>query len=351
MLGVPSILVAWKFFFSQLLNMVKQTMKKFLEFIFSVKNHDIYKIVTILGVKFRIKSKSKQLQQIQEKLDTLTEILRHSIDITKIPPAQDVTGDIQKASLIVLKKFDQICRKHNIKYWLEFGTLLGAVRHKGFIPWDDDLDVGMMIDDYKKFLAVVDEELKNSDVCFVNVPSEIGKLTHKEFTPHTDEEISKFIFWQLENKLAFALDVYPHYYAKSEISKEELNETLRNCYSNKDKIFHNFKDFDDFTKARFWVDECNKKLASDSPTNLVYLGVERIPPYPVTMDTNDIFPLKEMQFEGISCYVPNNSTNLLTDIYGDYISFPSKMQRHIRTETLDKRELKKLRKIISQPME
>lgn len=64
------------------------------------------------------------------------------------------------AELQMLEKFDEICQKHNLTYYAYYGTLLGAVRHQGFIPWDDDIDVIMFRDDYEKFQAIAPEEFR-----------------------------------------------------------------------------------------------------------------------------------------------------------------------------------------------
>lgn len=70
--------------------------------------------------------------------------------------------DLRKAQMLMLyimKKVHEICVKNNIKYWLDYGTLLGAVRHNGFIPWDDDLDICMLREDYEKWNKIAQNEL------------------------------------------------------------------------------------------------------------------------------------------------------------------------------------------------
>ncbi len=61
--------------------------------------------------------------------------------------------------LELLKELDRVCKKHEIKYQLFCGSALGAVRHKGFIPWDDDLDVAMLRSEYQRFLEIAPSEL------------------------------------------------------------------------------------------------------------------------------------------------------------------------------------------------
>ena len=69
------------------------------------------------------------------------------------------------AQLVVLSEIDKVCKKHGIKWFVDSGTLLGAVRHKGFIPWDDDVDIAMLRPDYNKFITVAAKDLPEGYMC------------------------------------------------------------------------------------------------------------------------------------------------------------------------------------------
>ena len=74
-------------------------------------------------------------------------------DLSYFNPEGSILRKHQMKMVDILCVIDKICKKHKINYWLSSGTLLGAVRHQGFIPWDDDLDIAMPIDDFEQLFS------------------------------------------------------------------------------------------------------------------------------------------------------------------------------------------------------
>ena len=115
---------------------------------------------------------------------------------------------VQLTELEILKTVDKICRENNIKYSLCGGTLLGAVRHKGFIPWDDDIDIAMRRDDYNRFLSLWEQSHPDGYL-----------LQNKSNTPNFSQTFSKIrkdktTFLQFKNEAGMYhtgifIDIFP----------------------------------------------------------------------------------------------------------------------------------------------
>ncbi len=120
----------------------------------------------------------------------------------------ETLNKLHETLIELLDEFVRICKKHNLKYTLVAGTVLGAVRHSGFIPWDDDIDVGMLRPDYEKFLEVAPKELKDKYIldCFEqNKDYHLSFAKIKKNGTIFDEEAAH----HMNNHKGIFLDVFP----------------------------------------------------------------------------------------------------------------------------------------------
>ncbi|MBX2950796.1 MAG: LicD family protein [Crocinitomicaceae bacterium] len=230
----------------------------------------------------------------------------------------------QMRMLDILIEFDTICRKHNISYWIDYGTLLGAVRHGGFIPWDDDLDVSIFREDYQKLYTILETELPTDFVC-QDWRNE-QKLTMKCLKIRDTKSYYAELNVQkgdLKHQGIF-MDVFPI----ERIPTVKIRRFISNIYG---KSFrHKRRLTNSNTKyvqaLMLWpfsvcLEQCSRFmtyiLKSKRVAN-IYGGLN----FQCTHSVNDLFPLKEISFEGKLFYAPANYDQYLRDIYKDYMQIP-----------------------------
>jgi len=233
-------------------------------------------------------------------------------------------SSLKKAQMImldILTEVDIICQKHNIKYWLDSGTLLGAVRHKGFIPWDDDLDISMLLEDYEKFCKIAPNELKDglflqtkkTDPSF---PYDIAKIRSDKgiiIEKHEANKKVKYnqgIFIDIIPVIKISNSILINFYYKIIFF---LIKILSYKYLNNEKIRERIITYID----RFNNSNGTKIIRSGKfPSSLLYV------------DINILFPLKKIEFCDKTFYAPNNVDLYLKCLYGnDYMQLPAKEQQ------------------------
>lgn len=243
----------------------------------------------------------------------------------------------QLRMLEILVYVSSICDKHAIAYWIDYGTLLGAVRHKGFIPWDDDLDISVLKKDYKKLSELLKNELPQHLV-FQDWKNE-KKLTVKaakirDSKSYYDDGLTKR--GEMKYQGIF-IDIFPVEYIASVKVKKFIDffygrafRRLRGLNSNKTEYFFAcliwpFALFMAFGFRLFNFVVKPKMLAN------IHGGLN----LPVYHNRTDIFPLKKISFEGREFYCPNHCAKFLRSIYGDYMQIPTKEKRQVHANSIE----------------
>lgn len=257
----------------------------------------------------------------------------------------DILKKLQSAELEILSVFIKICDEHNLDYFMFAGSGIGVVRHQGFIPWDDDIDVGMPRKDYDKFIEIANKDYKNEFEVLTPISDKkyACNVTHFQmngtsFVPYSSKK--------LKCQLGICIDLFPFdNIPYDEIKKQkQIRKTwilgrliyLRGCgtpiipFKGLKKVIaqiicysaHLFlKIFRVSPKWLFTKFEKESQKYNDTPSETLNTFVD--PFVSSTYITKDeLYPLCKMPFENITVKMPNNYHNQLSRIFGDYMIVP-----------------------------
>ena len=249
--------------------------------------------------------------------------------------------ELRQAQLIMLEmlvEFDAICQKHNLKYWLDSGTLLGAVRHQGFIPWDDDIDLSMPVEDYRKFIEVGASEL-SSNIFFQT--RETDPSFKFDYIKLRSNKASIVEFHEKDRDIEYHQGVFIDIFPMLTLPNSEFH---KNYYNDVFKLIRGTSSISLHTPDGTDSPQVRKKLVEslelqhqgwDNETNKVIYGGE-MPDLASWFDQEKIFPLKKMQFEGLEFPVPHDPEHYLGSIYSfNFMELPPEDKRTIHAHEIE----------------
>lgn len=256
---------------------------------------------------------------------------------------------LRETEVNTLKEFIRICDKYGLEYFVAFGTAIGAVRHQGFIPWDDDVDVIMLRADYQRFLEVA--------------PAEAGKR-YEFFCASVQKQVQGFFIqmspkgsifatkrntkWQLHPGIK--IDIFPYdAVPRDQVERKRIYRKLR--FWNQLYIIRNVKApifgegglKEALVKVACYIAYYVMKIFGPSIERIVdkydsisqsckedtgyYVLFDDMTPDHWYVTKEELYPIQEAMFEGLKVKIPFKNDEILTRQYGDYMTLPPEEQR------------------------
>lgn len=249
------------------------------------------------------------------------------------------------AEIEVLNEVDRICRQYDIQYFADWGTLLGTIRHKGFVPWDDDMDITMKREDYTRFCQIVQQEQGNLEIINFHTDPEwkdmLSRVINGRNVNYTQEHLKKYHGFPY----VAGLDIFPlDYVAPTEDEDkiqcsmisivEAFSANIRNNTATPEEIEQTMKDIEQMCGVKFnnleplatqllKLGERLSMMYTDEESQAVALMGDHAGPRPL-----DVYPKEYysesiyMPFEYTTIPVPVGYEKILIQKYGENYMIP-----------------------------
>lgn len=250
---------------------------------------------------------------------------------------------LQKVQTMMLKDFVKICEENDIMYFLIGGSLLGAVRHEGFIPWDDDIDVIMYRKDFEKLDKLIQSK-KNDKYGIFNV---LNEENYHHTWPQFILKGTAFIDWW-GDQVNYTPNIYIDIFIMDNIPKNKFKRFIHrwSSFTLNQLVIYSIIKFKNESKLKEIIQQIAYyilKIIPISPMTIkkrcvkTYrkyenIETEEVCDFPSLMfmpiyEKKDFLPPKKIKFENMSVNVPNNYDKILTRLYGNYMELPPEDKR------------------------
>lgn len=270
--------------------------------------------------------------------------------------SEDITKKLQETEIEIFKDLQALCKKHKIPFFVSGGTAIGAIRHQGFIPWDDDMDVCFLRKDYNKVIHYIQKELsdkyevyncKTNKDCVLVFSKMCKKGTRFQEDTYADTNAVTGIFVDLftydktspDPKLRkkqirdtwiwarlIVLSRYKHPRFPDDLKGLRLWLAKAVCV-----MIHYLLRILRFDKAFLYRKYKKAALRYQDSEESLYTDFSYIDPEKLLCTEDMIFPLKELQFEDIKVSMLNNADKYLRSQFGNYMELPPVEQRKTHT--------------------
>ncbi|WEV75230.1 LicD family protein [Bifidobacterium sp. ESL0800] len=241
---------------------------------------------------------------------------------------------LQLGGAQLLKDFDALCRKNSIDYWINCGTLIGAVRHQGFIPWDDDMDLGMTRDQIQKLTELIDTNPQYSKRFKVSL----------NYDPYAFCRQIRFMYNDPNNPCFLDLFIYDYaegdaaeQYSKRSALRESLIDALKALPFFEQWKEHGYVAAGDGHSAQvegifedYRQQALQQHVISEDKADIIMYGMDNWTPDDnlCAYSSTVVFPLKDLSFEGSNVLAPQHPETILEREYGDIYNLPDDMVSH-----------------------